>query len=821
MSDDAKLQKLSIDTIRALAMDSVQKANAGHPGTAMALAPLAYLLYRRVLRHNPANPDWPNRDRFVLSAGHACILQYAALHLSGYNLSLEELKRFRQWESRTPGHPEHFLTEGVETTTGPLGQGFANGVGFAIADRFLAERYNRPHHEIVDRRVYAICSDGDMMEGVTMEAASIAGHLGLGRLVYFYDDNHITIDGTTALSYTTEDKGKRFEAHGWHVQSVDDAEDLGALERAIRAAQAEEERPSLIIVRSHIAYGAPNAIDTSKSHGSPLGEDEIRAAKEALGLDPDKQFDVPDEVYEHMDARPAGIEAEQEWNDRFERWAEAFPKLREDWEADRTGKPRPGWIEALPTFPAGEDVATRDAGKKVMQAFKPFTPTMIGGAADLVESTKTEFEGAGVFSATHAGRNIAFGIREHAMGSIVNGIALTQGMLKPYGSTFLIFSDYMRPGRAALGARPPAVGLGLDARLGRGRRGRPHPSAGRAPHGAPGDPEPLVRPAGRRERDRRGVADRARARRRPGRPRAVAPEGADARPADRGRAPRRLRPLAVGRRAARPDPDRDRLRGGGRARGREEHGRERPRRLDAVLGALRRAAPGLPRRGAAARRAGAALGRGRDLAGLGALGRRRGRVGRDRPLRRVGSGRRGAGAARLHRRERGDACRGAARAGRMKIAVAFDHRGVKLRERVLEELDALRHEVLDLGTDTDAERIDYPDKARELGEAIQRGDAERGVLVCGSGVGASVAACKMTGIRAAICHDVYSAHQGVEHDDMNVLCLGSEVIGGELAVDLVRAFVGARFDGGERYVARLKKVEAMEKGMRDGQVTSA
>ena len=445
MSTDTKIQKLSIDTIRALAMDGVQKANAGHPGTAMALAPLAYALYRNVLRHNPANPDWPNRDRFVLSAGHACILQYAALHLSGYNLSLEELKRFRQWESKTPGHPEHFVTEGVETTTGPLGQGFANGVGFAIADRFLAERYNRPHYEIVDRRVYAICSDGDMMEGVTMEAASIAGHLGLGRLVYFYDDNHITIDGTTELSFTTEDKGKRFEAHGWHVQSVTDSEDVAALERAIRAAQAEEQRPSLVIVRSHIAFGAPKAIDTSKSHGSPLGENEVRAAKEALGLDPDKHFDVPDEVYEHMDARPAGIEAEQEWRNRFEVWAETFPKLREDWEADRTGKPRPGWIEALPTFPAGEEVASRDAGKKVMQAFKPFTPTMIGGAADLVESTKTEFEGSGVFSATHAGRNIAFGIREHAMGAIVNGIGLTQGMLKPYGSTFLIFSDYMRP----------------------------------------------------------------------------------------------------------------------------------------------------------------------------------------------------------------------------------------------------------------------------------------------------------------------------------------------------------------------------------------
>ncbi len=353
MSEDAEIRKLSIDTIRALAMDAVQKANAGHPGTAMALAPLAYVLYRNVMRHNPANPDWPNRDRFILSAGHACILQYATLHLTGYNLSLEELKRFRQWESRTPGHPEHFMTEGIETTTGPLGQGFANGVGFAIADRFLAERYNRPHHEIVDRRVYAICSDGDLMEGVSYEAASLAGHLGLGRLVYFYDDNHITIDGTTALTFTTEDKAKRFEAQGWHVQSVEDSEDVGALERAVRAAQAEEERPSLVIVRSHIAYGAPKAIDTSKSHGAPLGEDEVRAAKEALGLDPDKHFDVADAVYEHMDMRPAGIEAEQEWHDRFERWAETFPKLREEWEADRTGKPRPGWIEALPEFPAG------------------------------------------------------------------------------------------------------------------------------------------------------------------------------------------------------------------------------------------------------------------------------------------------------------------------------------------------------------------------------------------------------------------------------------------------------------------------------------
>jgi transketolase len=438
------IDQLSIDTIRTLAMDSVQQANAGHPGTAMALAPLAYVLYQEVMEHNPANPEWPDRDRFILSAGHACILQYSALHLSGYNLSLEELKRFRQWESLTPGHPELHHTPGIEVTTGPLGQGFANGVGFAIAERFLAERYNRPFDEIVDHRVYCICSDGDLMEGVSNEAASIAGTLGLGKLIYYYDDNNITIDGTTWISFT-EDRGARFEAQGWHVQHVHDANDLGALREATANAQAETQKPSLIVVRSHIGYGAPHAVDTAKAHGAPLGEDEVRAAKEALGWDPDKKFYVPDEVREHMNVTERGIELEDAWQKKLSAWSAKYPALREDWDQVHTGKPRPGWVEALPEFPAGEDVATRDAGAKVMEAFKRYTPTMIGGAADLVESTKTEFKGGGVFTATHAGRNIAFGIREHAMGAIVNGIGVHNGMLKPYGSTFLIFSDYMRP----------------------------------------------------------------------------------------------------------------------------------------------------------------------------------------------------------------------------------------------------------------------------------------------------------------------------------------------------------------------------------------
>jgi transketolase len=466
------IEQLSIDTIRTLSMDAVQKANAGHPGTAMALAPLSYLLYGEVMRHSPSNPGWPNRDRFVLSAGHACILQYCALHLSGYNLSLEELKRFRQWESATPGHPEYRHTPGVEVTTGPLGQGFANGVGMAIAERFLAERYNRPHHGVVDHRVYAICSDGDLMEGVSSEATSIAGQLGLGKLVYFYDDNRITIDGTTSISFTVEDRGARFEAQGWHVQHVDDANDLGALRAAIAFAQDEASRPSLIIVHSHIAFGAPHAVDTAKAHGSALGEEEVRATKKALGWDPDESFVVPGEVRDHMsEAVDRGIEYEHDWTTRFNAWATAFPELREDWKQVHTGKPRPGWADALPEFETGEEIATRDAGKKVMQAFKEYTPTMVGGAADLVESTKTEFDGGGLFSATHAGRNIAFGIREHAMGSIINGIQLHGGMLKPYGSTFLIFSDYMRPAvrLSALMGLPvvwvwthDSVGLGED-----------------------------------------------------------------------------------------------------------------------------------------------------------------------------------------------------------------------------------------------------------------------------------------------------------------------------------------------------------------------
>ncbi len=465
------VERLAIDTVRGLAMDAVQKANAGHPGTAMALAPLGYTIFRRFLRANPADPQWPDRDRFVLSSGHACMLQYALLHLCGYDLRREDLQQFRQWGSRTPGHPERGHTPGIEITTGPLGQGFANAVGMAMAERLLAERFNRPGHELVDHRVFVICSDGDMMEGISQEAASIAGHFGLGKLVVCYDDNHITIDGSTSISFDGEDHCARLRADGWHVQRVEDAEDVAALDAAIAAGVAERERPSFIAVRSHIAYPAPNAVDTAKSHGAALGEDEVRATKEVMGFDPDKHFWVDERVYEHMDLRESGARLQREWSERLDAWRQASPELADDWDRAWAGRLREGWREALPAFDAGEKIATRAAGQKAMAAFAAFAPTMMGGAADLVESTKTLFEGAGEFSRVHAGRNVPFGIREHAMGAIVNGACAHGGAVKPYGSTFLIFSDYMRPSvrLSALMSLPvvwvwthDSVGLGED-----------------------------------------------------------------------------------------------------------------------------------------------------------------------------------------------------------------------------------------------------------------------------------------------------------------------------------------------------------------------
>ena len=439
------LDRLCINTIRTLAMDAVQKASSGHPGMPMGMADVAYVLWTRFLKHNPADPKWPDRDRFVLSAGHGSMLLYALLHLTGYDLPLEELKNFRQWGSRTPGHPEYGHTPGVETTTGPLGQGFANGVGMAIAERFLAATFNRPGFPIFDHYTYAIVSDGDLMEGISHEAASLAGHLGLGKLIYLYDDNDISIEGSTDITFT-EDVAARFRAYGWHVQTVD-GYDLAAVEAAIRAARAETDRPSLIICRTHIGYGSPNKQDTASVHGAPLGEEEVRLTKEALGWPPDAQFLVPPEALAvFRRALDEGREAQARWEAMFERYAREYPKeaalLRRLW----AGELPEGWEEAIPTFsPADGPLATRKASGVVLNALADALPTLIGGSADLAPSNVTLLKGYDDFQAeTPAGRNLRFGVREHAMGAILNGMALHGGVI-PYGGTFLVFSDYMRP----------------------------------------------------------------------------------------------------------------------------------------------------------------------------------------------------------------------------------------------------------------------------------------------------------------------------------------------------------------------------------------
>jgi transketolase len=439
------LDQLCVNTIRTLAMDAVQKANSGHPGMPMGMADAAYVLWTRFLKHNPADPAWPNRDRFVLSAGHGSMLLYSLLHLTGYDLPLEQIQRFRQWESLTPGHPEYGDTPGVETSTGPLGQGFANGVGMALAERLLATHFNRPGFEIVDHYTYAIVSDGDLMEGISHEAASLAGHLGLGKLIYFYDDNHITIEGDTVLTFSEEVR-RRFEAYGWHVQAPS-GHDRDAIAQAIGQARSEAERPSLVICRTHIAYGSPNKQDTAKAHGEPLGADEVRLTKAAMGWPAEAQFLIPDEAMTHFrTAVDRGADDQEEWETMFARYRGVHPGLAAEWERRVAGKLPQGWDEALPSF-ALEDgpLATRAAGGKVMQALAPVLPELVGGSADLHPSTKTYLSAyPAVRKGAYEGRNLHFGIREHAMGGILNGMAL-HGGLRPYGSTFLVFSDYMRP----------------------------------------------------------------------------------------------------------------------------------------------------------------------------------------------------------------------------------------------------------------------------------------------------------------------------------------------------------------------------------------
>ena len=458
------LDQLCINTIRTLAMDAVQQADSGHPGTAMALAPLAYVLWQQHLRYNPANPEWLDRDRFVLSAGHACMLLYSVLYLTGYDLTLEEIKQFRQWGSRTPGHSEHGVTPGVEATTGPLGQGTGNAVGMAIAEAQLAARFNRPGHSVVDHHTYFLASDGDLMEGISHEACSLAGHLKLGKLIGFYDDNRITIDGSTDLAFS-DDTAKRFEAYGWHVQRIADGNDLDAIDDAITQAKRVTDRPSLIIVRTHIAWGSPHKQDTADAHGAPLGVDEVKATKQNLGWPSLEPFYVPDEALAHWRrARTRGARLEAEWRKKWDAYRAAHPDLAAELERRIAGRLPAGWDAALPVFGPKDAQATRAASGKVLNALAATLPELIGGSADLTGSNNTEIKGG------DAGRNFHYGVREHAMGAVLNGITLHRGFM-PFGGTFLIFSDYMRPSirLAALTRLKPiyvfthdSIGLGED-----------------------------------------------------------------------------------------------------------------------------------------------------------------------------------------------------------------------------------------------------------------------------------------------------------------------------------------------------------------------
>lgn len=472
---DVQLQENAINTIRFLSADAVQRANSGHPGLPMGSAAMAFALWTRHMRFNPGNPQWPDRDRFVLSGGHGSMLLYSLLHLTGYDLSLTELKNFRQWGSKTPGHPEAHLTPGVETTTGPLGQGFANGVGFAIAEAHLAAIFNRPGHEIIDHHTYGIVTDGDLMEGISSEAASLAGHLQLGKLIYLYDDNHISIDGSTELAFT-EDSALRFESYGWHILSVEDGNDVSAVDHAIQAAK-EDPRPSLILVRTEIGYGLPTKQGTAEAHGAPPGDEELDAAKEELGWPVEPRFYIPEDVLEYFrQAEEIGQDLESSWNDRFESYRDAYPQLAAELERRLRGDLPQGWESALPTFEADEKgMATRAASGTVINRIAPELPEMLGGSADLTPSNKTWIEGSPDFQAgQYHGRNFHFGVREHAMGGIVNGMGLHGGLI-PYGGTFLVFSDYMRPAvRLSALTEIPTIWVYTHDSIGLGEDGPTH-----------------------------------------------------------------------------------------------------------------------------------------------------------------------------------------------------------------------------------------------------------------------------------------------------------------------------------------------------------
>lgn len=469
------LDELCVNTIRTLSMDAVQAAESGHPGMPMGMADAAYVLWTKFLKHDPANPEWYDRDRFILSAGHGSMLLYSLLHLTGYDLPLDELKNFRQWGSKTPGHPEYGLTPGVETTTGPLGQGFATGVGMAMAERHLAAKFNTGDHVITDHYTYGIVSDGDLMEGISHEAASLAGHLKLDKLIYLYDANEISIDGSTDLAYT-EDAGMRFESYNWHVQEID-GHDRKAVESAILQARKENSKPSIIICRTHIGYGSPNKQDSADAHGAPLGEEEIVKTKKNLNWDPEQKFFIPDEVLNHFrKAKEKGKELSQEWDNKFQKFKKASPDLARGFEAGVNRTLPDNLEEILPVFESGaKGMASRASSGKVINAIAGHIPAMLGGSADLTGSNKTWINDAAIFDAdNYSGRNIHYGVREHAMGAALNGMALHGGVI-PFGGTFLIFSDYCRPAiRIAALSHIPSIFVFTHDSIGLGEDGPTH-----------------------------------------------------------------------------------------------------------------------------------------------------------------------------------------------------------------------------------------------------------------------------------------------------------------------------------------------------------
>ncbi|HYT32737.1 MAG TPA: transketolase, partial [Thermoanaerobaculia bacterium] len=477
MSTVAKsLDELCVDTIRTLAIDAVQKAESGHPGLPLGAAPMAYVLWQKHLRHNPRDPQWPDRDRFVLSAGHGCMLLYCLLHLTGYDLTLDDLKQFRQFGSRTPGHPEFRLTPGVEATTGPLGQGTANAIGMAIAERSLAHRFNRPGHEIVNHRTFALVSDGDLMEGISGEAASLAGHLGLSKLIYLYDDNNVTLDGPTSMAFT-EDVAKRYEAYQWNVLRVRDGNtDLEEIDRAIVAAMAETRRPSIILVHTTLGYGSPHKAGTSAAHGSPLGKEEVALTKKALGWEWEEPFyELPEAIAHLREAVESGRKAQDDWKRRFDAWAKESPDLAREWRQAWALDLPSGWDSDLPSWKAGDKEATRIAGGAALNAIAAKVPYLIGGDADLSESTKTTIKNGGDFDAsTGSGRNFHFGVREHAMAGIGNGMSY-HGGVRPFVATFFNFSDYMRPSvRLSAISELPTIFVWTHDSIGLGEDGPTH-----------------------------------------------------------------------------------------------------------------------------------------------------------------------------------------------------------------------------------------------------------------------------------------------------------------------------------------------------------